>query len=148
MCLVSNLYRTHHMKTSDQQSRMYTLFVSNNLFVNFLSGISTVALEWKEISLISWITHIYNYFPNYFLFIFECLPRIATSIVMNCYQWGSYFPCKTLIKEPIAMLYSKGFGVHYLDESVMIDNFKCKYRNEVLSFLICSWAILYEISSD
>ena len=35
-------------------------------------------------------------FISVYLFIFiECLPRIASLILMNCYQWGSCLPCET-----------------------------------------------------
>ena len=43
-CVVK-MFATYQMKTSDQQSRTYTLFVSNNFCVNFLSGISTKKRE-------------------------------------------------------------------------------------------------------
>ena len=36
-----------------------------------------------------------------YLFIYECLPRIVSSALMNCYQWGSCLPCETPTKEPL-----------------------------------------------
>ena len=35
-----------------------------------------------------------------YLFIYHYLPRIASSILLNCYQWGSCLPCETPTKEP------------------------------------------------
>ena len=29
----------------------------------------------------------------------ECLPREASSMLVNCYQWGSWLPCETLTKK-------------------------------------------------
>ena len=38
-----------------------------------------------------------------FIFIYESLPRIASSILMNCYQWGSYLLFETPTKEPMEL---------------------------------------------
>ena len=41
---------------------------------------------------------------HYYLFIYfflMCLPRTAFSILMNCYQWGSWLYFEKLTKEPM-----------------------------------------------
>ena len=40
-----------------------------------------------------------TYYLFIYLFIYY-LPRIASSVILNCYQWGSYLPCETATKEP------------------------------------------------
>ena len=37
-------------------------------------------------------------FAIFFYFIYYSLPRIASSVLLNCYQWGSCLPCEIPIK--------------------------------------------------
>ena len=41
------------------------------------------------------------------IFIYEYLPRIASSILMKCYQWGSCFPCETTTKGLLCNLHNR-----------------------------------------
>ena len=44
---------------------------------------------------------------SFILFMHACLPGIASSILMNCYQWGSCLSCETTTKDPIATIIIK-----------------------------------------
>ena len=46
----------------------------------------------------------------FFLLIYENLPqKIASSILMKCYQWGSCIPCKISTKEPMELAANSNF---------------------------------------
>ena len=79
------------------------LFMANTLTKMKLKKCLSSQLSVCQISCKNpWLKFIY-------LFIYECLPRIASSILMNCYQWGSCLPCETPTKEPMELAVISNF---------------------------------------
>ena len=46
----------------------------------------------------------YNY-----IFIYECLPRKASSILINCYRWESFLSCEKPAKDPLELAVISNF---------------------------------------
>ena len=80
-------------------------FVMASEHSDCISWANELELFWEEscdskLMLLIIISHRIFIIQTYFYYSNIYLPRIVSSILVNCYQWGSCVPCEKYTKEP------------------------------------------------
>ena len=99
-------------------------------------AVSSVKLLTSRMSLVRWWCHFYLFY--FFISLLLMTQNIASSILLNCYQWGSCIPCETHTREPcrissdcvlewVLAIYYDTFSVTFFLNSVRVDHSQSWY---------------------